>query len=179
MDADEYGCVMVHYLRPSHPSVVALDPQKALPRASYFHRMRLNILTGLVLLLVSCTRSAFTSKDEAAIREVMSAQEKAWDQGDIPSFMEGYADSVCFVSKKGTTCGKAGVTANYQKHYPDKAAMGDLSFGGLEILGAGADHAWCTGTWELIRAQDTLGGGFSLLWERHTEGWRILRDHTY
>lgn len=109
----------------------------------------------------------------------MADQEKAWDRGDIPGFMEGYADSVCFVSRKGSTCGKASVTANYLKHYPDKAAMGDLRFGGLEILGAGADHAWCTGTWELLRAEDTLGGGFSLFWERRAEGWRILRDHTY
>lgn len=93
--------------------------------------------------------------------------------------MEGYADRVCFVSSKGTTCGRAAVTANYQQHYPDKAAMGDLHFGDLEILPAGADHAWCTGRWELLRQADTLGGGFSLLWQRGADGWRILRDHTY
>ena len=141
--------------------------------------MRSPLLTAFLLPLLSLAQSSFTKKDDIAIRQVMAAQEKAWDKGDIPGFMEGYSDSVCFVSKKGITCGKAGVTANYQKHYPDKAAMGDLTFGGLEILGAGANNAWCTGTWELIRAQDTLGGGFSLLWERHAQGWRILRDHTY
>lgn len=141
--------------------------------------MRNSFLLLLILPSVLIAQSDFTRKDDASIRQVMSAQEKAWDRGDIPGFMEGYSDSVCFVSKKGITCGKAGVTANYVKSYPDKAAMGDLTFGGLEILGAGADNAWCTGTWELIRAQDTLGGGFSLLWERTAQGWRILRDHTY
>ena len=145
----------------------------------YFHGMRNACLFGLSILLGSCERSGFSKNDELAIRQVMADQEVAWDTGDIPGFMEGYADEVCFVSRKGTTCGKAGVTANYQKSYPDQAAMGDLSFGGLEILGAGPDHAWCTGSWELIRAQDTLGGGFSLLWERTAQGWRILRDHTY
>lgn len=145
----------------------------------YFHRMRALLLSALVLPVLSCAQHGFTRKDDLSIRQVMSAQEKAWDRGDIPGFMEGYSDSVCFVSKKGITCGKAGVTANYQKSYPDKAAMGDLTFGGLEILGAGTDNAWCTGTWELVRAQDTLGGGFSLLWERTAQGWRILRDHTY
>lgn len=145
----------------------------------YLHRMRSPLLIAYLLPLLSWGQSGFTKKDDISIRQVMAAQEKAWDTGDIPGFMEGYSDSVCFVSKKGITCGKAGVTANYQKHYPDKAAMGDLTFGGLEILGAGANNAWCTGTWELIRAQDTLGGGFSLLWERTGQGWRILRDHTY
>lgn len=145
----------------------------------YFHRMRVPLLSALVLPVLSCAQPGFTRKDDLSIRQVMSLQEKAWDNGDIPGFMEGYSDSVCFVSKKGITCGKAGVTANYVKSYPDKAAMGDLTFSGLEILGAGSDNAWCTGTWELLRAQDTLGGGFSLLWERTAKGWRILRDHTY
>ena len=145
----------------------------------YLHRMRSPFLITFQFLLLSCGGSGFSEQDEASIRQVMSMQEKAWDAGDIPGFMEGYADSVCFVSRKGTTCGKAGVTANYLKSYPDKATMGDLTFAGLEVLGAGADHAWCTGSWELIRARDTVGGGFSLLWERTAAGWRILRDHTY
>jgi ketosteroid isomerase-like protein len=76
------------------------------------------------------------------------------------------------------TCGREAVTANYLKNYPDKAAMGDLAFSELEILPAGADHAWCTGQWKIVRA-DTVGGGFSLLWLRTPQGWRILRDHSY
>ncbi len=141
--------------------------------------MRIILLLILLVPFLANGQSGSFMKDDSSIRQVMAAQEKAWDAGDIPAFMEGYADSVCFVSKKGSTCGKADVTANYQKSYPDKAAMGDLTFGGVEILSAGANNAWCTGTWELVRAQDTIGGGFSLLWERTAQGWRILRDHTY
>ncbi|MFT3885875.1 MAG: nuclear transport factor 2 family protein [Flavobacteriales bacterium] len=135
----------------------------------------MGVLTGL---LAGCG-GAFTPADEAAIRSVMEAQQRAWDRGDIPAFMEGYVDSVCFISRTGRTCGKAEVMARYQRSYPDKAAMGRLTFGSLEVLGAGTDNAWCTGTWRLVRAQDTLGGGFSLFWQRSPAGWRILRDHTY
>lgn len=141
--------------------------------------MRFICLIVVLVPLITIGQSGFSKQDELSIRKVMAEQEQAWDVGDITGFMEGYSDSVCFVSNKGINCGKASVTENYRKHYPDRAAMGDLTFGGLEILGAGADHAWCTGTWELLRAQDTLGGGFSLLWERTAHGWRILRDHTY
>ena len=129
-------------------------------------------------LVVACT-PAFQPADEAAIRQVMAEQERAWDAGDIPAFMEGYADSVCFIGSKGRTCGREAVTANYLRSYPDQAAMGDLAFGITEVLPAGPSHAWCTGTWTLFRTADTIGGGFSLLWAKQAEGWRIVRDHTY
>ena len=130
------------------------------------------------LILISCGNRSFQAEDQA-IRAVMAQQERDWDVGDIKAFMNGYSDSVCFISPKGSTCGRAQVTANYLKSYPDKSAMGDLTFDRLEVLPAGDDHAWCTGRWSLVRAQDTLGGGFSLFWERGPAGWRILRDHTY
>lgn len=131
-----------------------------------------------LLVLVSCRHHSFQPENET-IRAVIAQQERDWDAGDIKAFMNGYSDSVCFISAKGSTCGRAEVTANYLRNYPDKAAMGDLIFDRLEVLPAGDDHAWCTGRWSLVRARDTIGGGFSLFWERGPSGWRILRDHTY
>jgi len=142
-----------------------------------------------VLLLVSaCSPAlspesqvdhAFSSADEQAIRSVMAQQESAWDRGDIPGFMAGYADTVVFLSPQGSTRGREAVTANYMRSYPDVQAMGDLTFGINEVVPAGARHAWSTGTWRLVRAADTLSGAYSLLWVRQAEGWRIARDHTY
>lgn len=129
-------------------------------------------------LLTACT-TPFTPTDDTAIRTAMADQELAWDMGDIPGFMQGYSDTVCFIGSRGTTCGRDAVTANYLRNYPDQAAMGDLAFGIQEVVPAGDDHAWVTGTWTLVRAADTLGGGFSLLWARERDGWRIVRDHTY
>lgn len=144
--------------------------------------MRIPFLSGslaiLYLVLGSCG-TAFTPVDEVAIRDVMARQEQAWDAGDVPGFMEGYADSICFINPDGRTCGKAAVTANYRKRYPDGAAMGDLAFDDLEVIGAGDRNAWVTGRWRLFRAADTLGGGFSLLWQRGPEGWRIVRDQSF
>ena len=116
---------------------------------------------------------------ELAVRAEMARQEAAWDAGDIPGFMAGYAPEVCFVSRADRTCGRDSVTRRYQRRYPDRAAMGDLRFTISEVLPAGTGHAWCTGSWTLVRAADTLDGGFSLLWQKRPEGWRIVRDHTY
>jgi len=131
-----------------------------------------------LLLCAACT-TRFGTADEQAIRAVMAEQEAAWDKGDILGFMQGYSDTVCFIGSRGSTCGRDAVTANYQRSYPDPSAMGDLAFGDLELLPAGADHAWVTGTWTLLRQADTLAGGFSLLWVKELEGWRIARDHTH
>ena len=140
------------------------------------------LLMALVLG-VACNTSygpaPFTPADDAAIRAVMAAQEAAWDRADIDGFMQGYADTVCFLSPRGRTCGRAEVTANYKRSYPDASAMGDLTFGVGEVVPAGAGHAWMTGTWSLTRNSDTLSGAFSLLWVKQAEGWRIVRDHTY
>ena len=141
-----------------------------------------HVLPALVVLY-GCqapgSSTGFTAADDQAIRAVMAAQEAAWDRGDIDAFMAGYADTVCFLSPRTRTCGRAAVTANYRSRYPDQAAMGDLSFGVGEVVPAGSDHAWMTGTWALERTNDTLSGAFSLLWVRQAEGWLIARDHTY
>lgn len=139
--------------------------------------MRAKLLM-LVLLLAACGRR-FTPADEQAIRGLMAAQESAWDQGDIMGFMAPYADTVCFHSPAGNTCGKQQVADNYARSYPSPEAMGRLVFGIHEVLPAGADHAWLSGSWALHRSRDTLQGAFALLWERQPEGWRIVRDHTY
>lgn len=137
------------------------------------------VAISLVPIVVACTSPVFTPKESTAIRSEMEQQEQAWNRGDIPGFMAAYSDSICFFGTAERTCGKAVVTARYEKRYPDRESMGHLDFDQVEILGAGADHAWCTGTWRLLRSSDTLSGGFSLFWMRTPVGWRILRDHTY
>lgn len=136
---------------------------------------------ALPTLFFHLLQSCGTPKDDphTAIRQVMALQEAAWDRGDIPGFMDGYADTVCFIGRNSRTCGREAVEARYLQRYPDKAAMGDLSFGIDEVLLAGERHAWLTGSWELVRTADTLGGGFSLFWVKGPQGWRIVRDHTY
>jgi ketosteroid isomerase-like protein len=113
------------------------------------------------------------------IEALMTAQEAAWDAGDILGFMETYSDTICFIGSNGRTCGKEAVTNNYLKSYPDRNAMGDLDFTIHEVVPAGPSQAWVTGNWRLDRTVDTLAGGFSLFWVKERDGWRIVRDHTY
>lgn len=135
------------------------------------------VVWASALLMVACGDGP--GFDEPAIRSVLSEQEAAWDRGDINGYMAGYSDSICFIGRRGRTCGKKAVTRNYVESYPDRSAMGDLDFTILEITPAGARHAWASGLWRLYRTADTLDGGFSLLWAKEPGGWRIIRDHSY
>ncbi|MCB0794107.1 MAG: nuclear transport factor 2 family protein [Flavobacteriales bacterium] len=120
-----------------------------------------------------------TDEVEIAVKGVLDAQRYAWNSGDINGFMASYAKDVCFISPSGTTCGREEVKENYRRKYPDKARMGRLEFDVSEVLALDAQHAWCTGTWTLHRTDDTLTGGFTLLWGMEQGKWSILRDHTY
>lgn len=133
----------------------------------------------LALTLAACQRPAFTPADDAAIRALMQQQAEAWSAGDLDGFMAPYADTICFHSPQGLTCGKQQVHDNYRRSYPDRAAMGRLRLDVHELIPAGANHAWLTGAWALHRQADSLSGAFALLWVRGPGGWRIARDHTY
>ncbi len=120
---------------------------------------------------------------EAQILAVLDAQVRAWNQGDIVSFMSGYldSDSTRFVSAKGVTEGYQRVLARYLSAYPTKANMGELSFSDLKINCLSHDIAIVTGRWNLKRSDDdggNVGGYFTLIFQKTISGWKIIHDHT-
>ncbi len=128
------------------------------------------------------TINAVTSSDsDQAIRTVLTSQQAAWNRGDIPAFLEsGYWNSpeLTFAGSDGIVRGYDGLLERYRKNYPDKRAMGELEFSGLEIRRLVPEAALVLGHWHLKRQNDELGGVFSLVFERFPEGWRIIHDHT-
>jgi ketosteroid isomerase-like protein len=122
------------------------------------------------------------SKDGASaeIRAVLSAQQEAWNHGDIDSFMNGYAraETTVFVSGDEVTRGWQTVRDRYFKKYGDRAKMGTLRFSDLEIEQLGPDSAIALGRWELKRANDKPRGHFTLIFRHTADGWRIVHDHT-
>lgn len=149
---------------------------------------RMGLLAAMALLFSMCTTTATEEKavqtdvDRARILERMSAQEAAWNAGDLDGFMAAYwrSDSLLFVGSRGPSRGWDTTLDNYRRSYPDRAAMGQLTFGVEELTFAGQDHALMLGSWRLDRTEglDTLSGWFSLVWERKQGDWVIVRDHS-
>jgi uncharacterized protein (TIGR02246 family) len=118
--------------------------------------------------------------DRGAIQAVLSAQQAAWNRGDVDSFLVGYWHSpeLTFSGSSGVSRGWDGVMARYKKNYPDRAAMGQLDFSELEFRFLGPDAALVLGKWHLKRESGDVGGVFSLVWQRFADGWKIVHDHT-
>ncbi len=111
---------------------------------------------------------------------MLSAQQEAWNRGDIDAFMNGYwrSDETVFVSSDEVTRGWEKVLDRYKKKYSDRTKMGVLTFSNLEITPLGDDTAVVLGAWKLKRRKDEPRGRFTLILRRLPEGWRIVHDHT-
>ncbi len=115
-----------------------------------------------------------------AIRDLLSRQEAAWNEGEIDGFMAGYARSpeTKFVSGDEVTLGWQTVRDRYAKKYDSREKMGRLTFSGLTIMPLCEDAALVLGSWRLERKDDQPHGRFTLLLRKLPEGWRIVLDHT-
>ncbi len=135
----------------------------------------------LFLLFVLLTQNAFTQTKEAqAILQVLSKQEKAWNEGSINQFMDGYweNDSLVFVGKNGLTYGYNNTLSNYKKNYPDKTYMGQLKFTILSMQPLGKQFYSIIGKWELFRTVGNLSGHYTLLLKKIHGQWKIVSDHS-
>jgi beta-aspartyl-peptidase (threonine type) len=121
-----------------------------------------------------------SSRDDAEIRAVMSAQVTAWNRGDVDGFMNGYARSGAteFMSGDKLTRGWQTVRDRYKKKYDSREKMGTLTFSELKITRLAGDAALVIGRWRLARKGDKPHGRFTLLFRRTPDGWRIVHDHT-
>lgn len=135
--------------------------------------------TILFCLLILCTCFAH-AQDKQAVLKVLETQRLAWNRGDVETYMQGYwkSDSLVFVGKTAPVYGWQKTLDRYKKTYPDKAAMGQLTFTILQVKVLDPNNAFVLGGWNLKREKDAPGGYFTL-WFRKIKGeWKIVCDHT-
>ncbi|MEM6735873.1 MAG: DUF4440 domain-containing protein [Bacteroidota bacterium] len=118
--------------------------------------------------------------DELAIRKVLEEQQTCWNMADIECFMEGYwkSDDLVFIGKSGVTYGWQKTLDNYKSRYPNKEAMGKLTFELLLLEPLSEDFWTVVGKWSLARKNDNPKGHFSLLFRRLDDEWVIVSDHS-
>jgi hypothetical protein len=134
----------------------------------------------LFFLITSITVFA-QNKDEQQILSILDAQSKAWNTGKIDQFMKGYwqSDSLMFIGSSGITYGYEATLKNYYKRYPDRDAMGQLTFTILKLNRISKDSYFVIGKWFLKRDKNgDVGGHFTLLWKKMKGEWVIVADHS-
>jgi peptidoglycan/xylan/chitin deacetylase (PgdA/CDA1 family)/ketosteroid isomerase-like protein len=128
---------------------------------------------------------------QAAIHALLRKQAEAWNQGDLDAFCAVYAEDAAFASPTGLTRGREQVLARYRKRYPDRKAMGTLSFEFLETrLAKGIEFSSfgdalpsrvhgvsVVARWTLAYPDKAPATGLTLLvLHRRGDGWEIVED---
>jgi ketosteroid isomerase-like protein len=135
----------------------------------------------LFVVIALTTNSLYAQhKTEQQILDVLEAQDAAWNSGDLVGFMETYwnNDSLMFIGKSGVTYGWSNTLKNYQRGYPDTAAMGKLKFTMIRIEKLSRKKYFIVGKWQLTRTAGNLQGHFTLLLRKINGQWKIVVDHS-
>ncbi|MDB5152146.1 MAG: nuclear transport factor 2 family protein [Mucilaginibacter sp.] len=135
------------------------------------------LIFSYILILYSCFSYA---QDKEVIVKVLETQRQAWNRGDIDGFMQGYwkSDSLVFVGKTAPVYGWQSTLDRYKKAYPNKAAMGQLTFDIIQVKVLDDNNAFMLGDWHLHRPKDAPGGYFTLWFRKINGEWKIVCDHT-
>lgn len=143
------------------------------------------VVAWLVAVQLSAARTLVpadsgSANEEAQIRAVLNAQVADWNRGDVDHFMQSYwkTGKTEFVGSNGIVRGWQAVLDRYHQVYPDRTAMGQLTFSDLEVTVLGPAAALVVGRYHLKRDRDQANGVFTLVFRKFPEGWKIINDHT-
>ncbi len=116
---------------------------------------------------------------ETTLTGIMKIQSDAWNNGDVDGFMKYYWNDpeLRFVSAYGVSKGWQQVYDNYKASYPDKKAMGFLTFDNLVFDKMNTKMYMVTGSWHLQKEAEA-GGWFTLIFKKFKKDWLIIYDHT-
>jgi hypothetical protein len=120
------------------------------------------------------------TKDEKAILDILDAQTKAWNEGNLEKFMIGYweNDSLMYIGKKGVTYGYQSTLNSYKTNYAGRDNMGMLTFHILHMKPLGKKHYLVVGKWSLKRTVGDVGGHYTLTFEKQKGKWVVIADHS-
>lgn len=134
------------------------------------------------ILISACSVPQHFNKNDwrSSITAVLMSQQKAWNEGNIESFIDGYwkSDSLSFTGSGGRVTGWQKTLERYKRTYPGKAAMGQLTFEILHMDRLGPKAAVMLGRYTLLREKDSPSGLFTLVWKFIDGRWVIVSDHT-
>ena len=122
-----------------------------------------------------------TAEDD--VRGVLTAQQDAWNKGDLDGFMAGYwaSEELRFASGDTVTTGFKATKERYEKRYKaDGKEMGQLAFSEVTVELITPEYAVVRGRWALKfeKSDDKPHGLYTLTVKKFKDGWKITSDHT-
>jgi len=133
------------------------------------------------LTMLSWATLLFAQSDE--IRAMLEKSQGAWNRGDLVAFASDYEDSAetTFIGREVVRGGTRAILERYRRQYPNREAMGALTFSEIEVRPLAAGLVLASGKYDLKRT--AAGGGdasgrFTLVVRKTAAGWKIIHDHS-
>src|SRR5262245_23083523 len=91
--------------------------------------------------------------ESGSVREMLEHSQAAWNRGDLEAFVSDYEDSpeTTFIGTEVVRGGAKAILERYRRRYPNRDAMGMLTFSEIEVRSLSADLALTTGRFALKR----------------------------
>jgi uncharacterized protein (TIGR02246 family) len=113
------------------------------------------------------------SSTTQALEAVISAQCAAWNDADIPGFVEHVHDDVVYVTPAGLLRGKEKLLEAYSGDWRDKG--GELTVALEQVIDHG-DAATAVVRYWLAGSRDDRAGFSLLTFVRTDSGWKLIAD---
>jgi uncharacterized protein (TIGR02246 family) len=133
------------------------------------------------LILLCWAPLLFAQADE--IRAMLAKSEAMWNRGDLEAFVTDYEDApeTTFIGSEVVHGGTKAILERYHRRYPNRDAMGTLTFSEIETRPLAPGLVLTTGKYDLKRT--AAGGGdasgrFTLVVRKTPAGWKIIHDHS-
>jgi ketosteroid isomerase-like protein len=148
-------------------------------------RMLLRWLPAVLVLACRPSTPASTGGTDPALSSELTRQldrsADDWNRGNLDGFMSDYAhdSTATFVDAGHVRQGWDFIRSRYAPRFAPGASRDSLRFEEVAARRLGDRHALLTARFILFRGGHTTASGpFTLVFERRTDGWKILHDHT-
>jgi len=150
----------------------------ATTRVSALHA---RVRTPRLILLICSAALLFGQGDE--IRAMLAKSQAMWNRGDLDAFVTDYEDApeTTFIGSEVVRGGTKAILDRYRRRYPNREAMGTLTFSEIETRPLAPGLVLAIGKYSLKRKP--AGGGdasgrFTLVIRKTAAGWKIIHDHS-
>lgn len=115
---------------------------------------------------------------EDIIKGVMAANAAAWNEGNLPAFLGGYADSkdIRLLADGAVATGFGDVRKHYEAMVAAAGAMGRMSFSNLDVTLTSVDVATVVGRYAYESGPQKTSGAMTVVLKQIDGRWRIMQD---
>ena len=114
---------------------------------------------------------------------MLAKSQAMWNRGDLEAFVTDYEDApeTTFIGSEVVRGGTKAILDRYRRRYPNRDAMGMLTFSEIDTRPLAPGLVLATGKYSLKRTP--AGGGdasgrFTLVIRKTPAGWKIIHDHS-